>query len=89
MRPLRSAVETVRGAVPDAAGPGGAAAGRLDARASPAAPAAPQTFVAYLDVGDGDCTLIRTVSGETILLDTGSAAGGPCRASPAAAARAK
>jgi competence protein ComEC len=35
---------------------------------------APQTFVAYLDVGDGDCTLIRTVSGETILLDTGSAA---------------
>lgn len=38
---------------------------------------APQTVVAYLDVGDGDCTLIRTVDGRTILLDAGSAQAGP------------
>lgn len=38
---------------------------------------AAQAVIAFLDVGDGDCTLIRTVSGATILLDTGSAETAP------------
>lgn len=33
----------------------------------------PQALVAFLDVGDGDCTLIRTIDGTTILLDAGRA----------------
>ncbi len=33
----------------------------------------PQAVVAFLDVGTGDCTLIRTVDGATILLDAGGA----------------
>lgn len=39
--------------------------------------APPQAIVAFLDVGHGDCTLIRTASGETILVDTGDAASAP------------
>lgn len=39
--------------------------------------AVPQAIVAFLDVGHGDCTLIRTASGETILLDTGDSASAP------------
>ncbi len=35
--------------------------------------AAPPLTVTFLDVGDGDCTLIRSPEGRTILLDTGSA----------------
>ena len=33
----------------------------------------PQALAAFLDVGQGDCTLIRTVDGTTILLDAGPA----------------
>ncbi len=33
----------------------------------------PQALAAFLDVGSGDCTLIRTIDGTTILLDAGSA----------------
>lgn len=32
---------------------------------------APRALAAFLDVGQGDCTLIRTVDGTTILLDAG------------------
>jgi competence protein ComEC len=35
---------------------------------------APQTVVAFLDVGDGDCTLVRDTTGTTIVVDGGSAA---------------
>lgn len=38
---------------------------------------APILTVTYLDVGDGDCTLVRTPEGRTILLDTGSAQAAP------------
>lgn len=41
------------------------------------APPAPLAYVAFLDVGDGDCALIRAVDGRTILVDTGSAKAGP------------
>lgn len=41
------------------------------------APPAPQAYVAFLDVGDGDCALVRTVGGQTILIDAGSAQAGP------------
>ncbi len=34
---------------------------------------APQALAAFLDVGDGDCTVVRTVDGTTILLDAGRA----------------
>lgn len=37
----------------------------------------PQAVVAYLDVGDGDCTLIRDPNGTTVLLDAGGAASAP------------
>lgn len=33
----------------------------------------PRALVAFLDVGAGDCTLIRTIDGTTILLDAGPA----------------
>ncbi len=48
--------------------PGGAAIRRRDA---------PRLTVTFLDVGDGDCTLVRTPEGRTILLDAGSAQAGP------------
>lgn len=35
---------------------------------------APQLTVTFLDVGDGDCTLIQSPEGRTILVDTGGAA---------------
>lgn len=38
---------------------------------------APQAVVAYLDVGDGDCALIRDPNGTTVLLDAGGAAAAP------------
>ncbi len=38
---------------------------------------APPLTVMFLDVGDGDCTLIRSPEGRTILLDTGSAQAAP------------
>ena len=37
----------------------------------------PRLSVTFLDVGDGDCTLIRSPEGRTILLDAGSAQAGP------------
>ena len=46
-------------------------------RARRTAPPAPQAYVAFLDVGDGDCAMVRTVEGQTILLDAGSAEAGP------------
>ena len=38
---------------------------------------APRLTVTFLDVGDGDCTLVRSPEGRTILLDAGSAQAGP------------
>lgn len=46
-------------------------------RARRTTPPAPEAFVAFLDVGDGDCALIRAVDGRTILVDAGSAEAGP------------
>ncbi|MDQ2687652.1 MAG: hypothetical protein M3Y28_07285, partial [Armatimonadota bacterium] len=46
-------------------------------RARRITPPAPEAYVAFLDVGDGDCALIRTVGGQTILVDAGSAQAGP------------
>lgn len=37
----------------------------------------PRLAVTFLDVGDGDCTLVRSPEGRTILLDAGSAEAGP------------
>jgi len=37
----------------------------------------PRLSVTFLDVGDGDCTLVRSPEGRTILLDAGSASAGP------------
>lgn len=37
----------------------------------------PHLTVTFLDVGDGDCTLVRSPEGRTILLDAGSAQAGP------------
>jgi len=37
----------------------------------------PRLVVTFLDVGDGDCTLVRSPEGRTILLDAGSAQAGP------------
>ncbi len=37
----------------------------------------PRLAVTFLDVGDGDCTLVRSPEGRTILLDAGSAQTGP------------
>ena len=37
----------------------------------------PRLSVTFLNVGDGDCTLVRSPEGRTILLDTGSAQAGP------------
>lgn len=37
----------------------------------------PRLSVTFLDVGDGDCTLVRSPEGRTILLDAGSAQAGP------------
>jgi competence protein ComEC len=39
--------------------------------------AVPQAIVAYLDVGEGDCTLIRAPNGTTVLLDAGGEASAP------------
>ncbi len=39
--------------------------------------AAPRLTVTFLDVGDGDCTLVQTPEGRVILLDAGSAQAGP------------
>jgi competence protein ComEC len=39
--------------------------------------AAPPLTVTFLDVGDGDCTLVRSPEGRTILLNTGSASAAP------------
>ena len=39
-------------------------------------PDTPHLTVTFLDVGDGDCTLVRSPEGRTILLDTGSAQAG-------------
>lgn len=36
-------------------------------------PAPPHLFVQFVDVGAGDCTLIQTPQGQTILVDTGGA----------------
>jgi competence protein ComEC len=38
---------------------------------------APQAVVAFLDVGDGDCALVRTADGTTILVDAGGAETAP------------
>ena len=38
---------------------------------------APPLTVSFLDVGDGDCVLVRSPEGRTILLDTGSAQAAP------------
>jgi len=38
---------------------------------------APRLTVAFLNVGDGDCTLVRTPEGRVILLDAGSAQASP------------
>jgi competence protein ComEC len=40
-------------------------------------PAGALTVVQYIDVGDGDCTAIRTVDGSIILFDTGGADSAP------------
>ena len=40
----------------------------------------PQLVVTFLDVGDGDCTLIQSPEGRTILVDTGSADAAPALA---------
>lgn len=40
----------------------------------------PQLSVTFLDVGDGDCTLIQSPEGRTILVDTGPADAGPALA---------
>ncbi|MGI4791595.1 MAG: ComEC/Rec2 family competence protein [Janthinobacterium lividum] len=37
----------------------------------------PQLVVTFLDVGDGDCTLVQSPEGRTILVDTGSADAAP------------
>lgn len=37
----------------------------------------PQLVVTFLDVGDGDCTLIQSPEGRTVLVDTGSAEAAP------------
>lgn len=37
----------------------------------------PRLSVTFLDVGDGDCTLVRSPEGRTILLDAGGASAGP------------
>lgn len=37
----------------------------------------PHLTVTFLDVGDGDCTLVQSPEGRTILLDAGSAQAGP------------
>ena len=37
----------------------------------------PQLVVTFVDVGDGDCTLIQSPDGRTILVDTGSAEAAP------------
>jgi competence protein ComEC len=37
----------------------------------------PRLLAAFLDVGNGDCTLIRTPSGHAILVDAGPASAGP------------
>jgi len=37
----------------------------------------PRLTVTFLDVGDGDCTLVRSPEGRTILLDAGSTQAGP------------
>ncbi len=37
----------------------------------------PRLTVTFLDVGDGDCALVRSPEGRTILLDAGSAQAGP------------
>lgn len=42
---------------------------------------APRLLVTFLDVGDGDCTLVQSPDGRTILVDTG-----PADAAPAVAA---
>ena len=41
----------------------------------------PQLVVTFLDVGDGDCTLVQSPEGRTILIDTGSAEAAPVVAS--------
>jgi competence protein ComEC len=40
-------------------------------------PNMPRLSVTFLNVGDGDCTLVRSPDGRTILLDAGSAQAGP------------
>ena len=37
----------------------------------------PRLLAAFLDVGDGDCTLIRSPDGHALLIDAGPAAAGP------------
>ncbi len=37
----------------------------------------PQLVVSFLDVGDGDCTLIQSPEGRSVLVDTGSAEAAP------------
>ena len=55
---------------------GGLVIGTLYRRHRPP-PARPRLLVAFLDVGAGDCTLIRTPGGHAILVDAGPAAAGP------------
>lgn len=38
---------------------------------------APQAQIVVLDIAQGDCALVRTVTGETIVVDAGSASSGP------------
>ena len=40
----------------------------------------PRLIVTFLDVGDGDCTLVQSPEGRTILLDTGDSAAAPALA---------